>query len=375
MNGIARLAALTASVLIANRLLSWLFPRYPHGDSSMFDCAKEITQFHDQDVRLPKATQDKLRGHRQANQNRLKQGLEINEDPSVKEFVKQGSYAMYTINQHPNNDYDIDDGAAFIKEELVGPRGAELSPLQARQMVRDAIDDGSFKQAPEVRANCVRVFYQAGHHVDIPVYRICPDPDSDGETYLELASASGWRESDPRSVTKWYNDAVTVKSPDSINGQQMRRITRLMKAFAKSRDSWNSPSGFILSVLVDECYEADKDRDDVALYNTMRCIHDRLENDLAVRHPILSEDLTKTDNDPCMRDFREHLGQALDDLQILHDEDDCSRKAALKAWKKVFNHPFFDNKIEEEAGTRSAGLAAGGAPSGPVEKRGNSRFA
>ena len=57
------------------------------------------------------------------------------------------------------------------EEDLVGERGAEMTSLQARQMVRDAVDDGKFKQAPEVRSNCVRVLYEAGYHVDLPVYR------------------------------------------------------------------------------------------------------------------------------------------------------------------------------------------------------------
>src|SRR5262249_36820625 len=59
-------------------------------------------------------------------------------------------------------DYDIDDGVYFDKGVLVGDRGAEMSALQARQMVRDALDDGSFKTPPEVRTNCVRVYYEAG---------------------------------------------------------------------------------------------------------------------------------------------------------------------------------------------------------------------
>jgi hypothetical protein len=58
---------------------------------------------------------------------------------------------MKTMVQHPDKDYDIDDGVYFDKEVLVGERGAEMSALQARQMVRNAIDDGSFKTPPEVR--------------------------------------------------------------------------------------------------------------------------------------------------------------------------------------------------------------------------------
>jgi hypothetical protein len=64
--------------------------------------------------------------------------------------VSQGSYSMKTMMQHLAKDYDIDDGVYFSKKVLVGDRGAEMSALQARQMVRDALDDGSFKTQPEI---------------------------------------------------------------------------------------------------------------------------------------------------------------------------------------------------------------------------------
>ena len=367
MNPLLIFAAASLSIVAVVRTLS---PRHQKGASSMYDTNKEISKYHNDKVRLPQTTQDKLRGHRQANQNRLKNGLKSANKALPKEFIKQGSYAMYTINQHQNNDYDIDDGAAFEKDDLVGDRGAEMSGLQARQMVRDAVDDGSFKQAPEVRANCVRVYYQEGHHVDIPVYRKCTD--FWGEEYLELASSS-WKKSDPKGVTNWFNDSVKDKSPDSNNGQQMRRTTRLMKKYSTSRDSWNSPSGFIISVLVDECYSGKLDRDDEALYETMRKIYNRLCIDLTVRHPVLNEYLTKSSEDACMVDFKDHLKKALDDLQVLFD-DDCTHKSAMAAWKKVFNDKFFDEQTASE-NNALAGLAiASSTPSAPVQKQGGGRF-
>lgn len=338
----------------------------------MYNTSDELTKFHDQKVRLPNATQDKLRGHRKANQDRLKKGLEKAENPSPTDFVKQGSYAMYTINQHPNNDYDIDDGAIFLKDDLVGSRGAEMNALQTRQMVRDAVDDGSFKTPPELKKNCIRVHYKEGHHVDIPVYRQIEDEN--GETVLELAS-SDWKRSDPRGVTNWYNSAVKEKSPDNTNGQQMRRITRLTKAFSNSRDSWNSPSGFIISVLVDEQYRAYEGRGDVALYETMRAIYNRLRSDLTIKHPILDEYLTKSEEDACMIQFRDHLAEALDNLQDLLDEGNCTHKAAMKAWKKVFNNDFFTDLIADENRSAAGGLAISASePTAPVRKRGGGRF-
>ena len=54
----------------------------------------------------------------------MRKGLEDAEKPAPIEFVKQGSYAMKTMVQDPDNDYDIDDGVYFEKDKLVGePRG------------------------------------------------------------------------------------------------------------------------------------------------------------------------------------------------------------------------------------------------------------
>ena len=336
----------------------------------MYKTHKEISKYHNDKVRLPQSTQDKLREHRQANRNRLENGLQKADKPLQKDFVAQGSYAMHTINQHQNNDYDIDDGAAFDKDDLVGDRGAEMTGLQARQMVRDAIDDGSFKDAAKVKTNCVRVYYQEGHHVDIPVYRICKNIWD--EEYLELASSS-WKESDPKGVTDWFNSAVKSKSQDSNNGQQMRRATRLLKKFSTSRDSWISPSGFIISVLVDECYSSKLDRDDEALYETMRLVHDRLRFNLTVRHPVLNEYLTKSSEDACMTELRDRLEKALDDLQVLFD-DDCTHKAAMAAWKKVFNDKFFDEQVVSENRAAAGFAVASSVPSNPVQKQGGGRF-
>jgi hypothetical protein len=137
----------------------------------MFDCSKDVRAYHDQEVTLPKSEQDAMRDRRNANRTRLCNGLADAGKPAPFEFVKQGSYAMKTMTRDPDNDYDIDDGVYFRKEDLVGDRGAEMTSLQARQMVRDAVDDGKFKTPPEVRSNCVRVYYEKGYHVDLPVYR------------------------------------------------------------------------------------------------------------------------------------------------------------------------------------------------------------
>ena len=312
----------------------------------MFDCAKDVRAYHDQEVTLPKVEQDQMRNRRNSNRTRLRNGLSNANKPAPLEFVKQGSYAMRTMTRDPHNDYDIDDGVYFAKEDLVGDRGAEMTSLQARHMVRDAVNDGRFKRAPEVRSNCVRVYYEAGYHVDLPVYRRVVTTTVFGEEiHYELAASSGWKRSDARDVSDWYEDERAT----SADGIQLRRINRDLKKFARSRLSWHNSilSGFGITVLVTERFRH-ADREDRAFHDTMVAIRDRLDWDLQIAHPVTPGDyITSGSDDARARFFRDKLTEAIDNLQPLFDAD-CTRERALKCWDKVFATTFFSERFENE---------------------------
>lgn len=327
----------------------------------MYNCSDDVLAHHDQKVTLPQAERSNMRTRRDANRERLKKGLKNKDKPAPREFVKQGSYAMKTMVQHPENDYDIDDGVYFNKGDLVGDRGAEMSGLQARQMVRDALDDGSFKSPPEVRPNCVRVHYTAGYHVDLPVYRRVSTSDVWGnETYHHELGASEWKRSDARDVTDWFDRENTQRSPDGTNGRQLRRIVRQVKKYARSRPSWSGQilSGFGITALVVECYRANLGREDVALYDTMKAIRDRLRWNLVVKHPVTpNETITKNDDDASAKFLRDRLTEAIDTLAPLFDLD-CTRKKALKCWDKVFATSFFSDRDEPKKEAKAGLLKA-----------------
>jgi len=325
----------------------------------MHNCSDDVLAHHDKEVTLPQAERTNMRDRRDANRDRIKKGLKNNNKPAPREFVKQGSYAMKTMVRHP--DYDIDDGVYFNKEDLVGDRGAEMSGLQARQMVREALDDGSFKKPPEVRPNCVRAYYAAGYHVDLPVYRRVTVTDALGnETYHHELAASEWKRSDARDVTDWFDRENTRQSPDTTNGRQLRRIVRQSKKYARSRPSWSGQilSGFGITALVVECYRANPSREDTALYDTMKAIRDRLNWNLVVKHPVTpNETITKSDDDARAKFLRDRLTEAIDTLDPLFDPD-CSRKKALKCWDKVFASTFFSDRDEPKKEAKARLLKA-----------------
>lgn len=356
----------------------------------MYDCADDVLAYHDEKVTLPQSERTTMRERRDANRERLKKGLRDQDKPAPREFKSQGSYAMKTMVQHPQKDYDIDDGVYFDKEVLVGARGAEMTALQARQMVRDAIDDGSFKTPPEVRKNCVRVYYAAGYHVDVPVYRRITTKDVFGnETHHYELASSEWKRSDARDVTAWFDEENAAQSPDTGNGRQLRRITREIKKYARSRGSWSTQilSGFGITKLVTECFRGNADREDKALYDTMKAIRDRLKLNLVVEHPVtLGEAITKGTDDPKARFLRDKLTEAINNLVPLF-EPDCTREKALKCWDKVFNTTFFSDRLEKacELETKSAMgasailtsglLSSAAAAQTAVRKEGGGRYA
>lgn len=327
----------------------------------MFDCSKDLDAYHDDRVTLRQTDRTNMKQRRDANRTRLQNGLKKNDEPAPDEHISQGSYEMKTMVQHPDNDYDIDDGVYFTKDALVGKQGGDKSALDARKMVRDAVDDGSFKKDPEVKTNCVRVYYDLGYHVDIPVYRKVSETDFFGQEieYCELASSS-WTRSDARDVTRWFSSENTSQSPDSKRGRQLRRITREIKKYSKSRKSWESQilSGFGITKLVTECFYGDADREDKSFYYTTKAIRDRLTYNLVVDHPVTpNTTITTGTDDPKSRFLREKLTDAINNLAPLF-EHDCDREKALKCWDKVFNTEFFSERKTSTNKAKSANVSA-----------------
>lgn len=253
----------------------------------MFDLHTHLCKFELEHVRLGPNEKSKLAGYRDINVKRLKDGLDkIGEQDRAHynmpgEICSQGSYAMNTLNQHPDNDYDIDVALIFKKEDLPNDAAA------AREGVARAFCEagGNFTKDPEARSNAVTVWYADGYHIDFAIYR--SSIDAFGAEKIEHAGSDGWAFRDPMETTNWFNQKVKDLSPLQSLGAtteagQMRRIVRLVKAFCRSRASWSLPGGMIISTLVAQCYVSDFHRDDVSLYKTIKAIHNRL---LVSLHP------------------------------------------------------------------------------------------
>lgn len=316
---------------------------------TIIDCHKEMKGYHADAVTLSNDEQRDMRERRDNGRIRLENGLGAAGYPLPKSFSSQGSYAMRTMVQDEDCDYDIDDGAYFDKEDLKDSKNDYLTARAARNRVADALRDGRLAFDAKVKNNCVRQQYPTGYHIDIPVYRIINSKDIWGKNVVEyeLASGNDWVKSDARKVTRWYNDQVGIElSSGQSDYSQLRRVTKLTKKMARSRSAWKSKtaSGICISKLVVDNFIACLDRDDDSLRETWKAIRLQLLFSQRIIHPVYPEMNLAEDSDESVIFFRDCLEDSLEKLNVL-DRYDCTRKQAGDAWDSVFNTDYFSVQI------------------------------
>ncbi len=354
----------------------------------MYDYSKRIEAFWDEKVCLREDSKNKLFNHRKVNRDRLIkrlpeeiEGLSIGESS----FKPQGSMAMKTIIQARflDEEYDIDDGLVLWKSDLINAEGNELSAMDVKNKVREALKDNRFNRQPRLCTNCVRVFYADGdeekHHVDFPVYR--KYNDGEGKYERELASGENWTVSDPTQVTVWFESEVTNRNYNTDGkGTQMRRLVQLLKRFCRSQRNWDLPNGMKLTMLVSECQPEFSSGLDIAFRNLLKNLKKRLECSKVIfnlAHPD-NPQITRTLMDDSVCQLLEKIKEALEKLEIL-DNIDCKQSDASTIWDWVFKSDGFFKKYDENnndsqnVSNFAAGIAVS-TPKGSVDHRGGGRF-
>jgi len=311
----------------------------------MYDCSTEFSKYYREKVVLPESKQNELREKRKLNVDRLKKGIEkYNEENKtsykVSEDRIQGSMAMHTVVQNDHNNYDIDVGIVFEKENL-----GDIGPLATRNMVSSALkkETWQFTEDPEVKTSCVRIKYSEGYHVDFAIYRRFKDYGWE-ENYSYEHAGFEWSVRDLKALEDWFKDEIKEK------GDVLRKVIRLSKTFCRSRESWKEmPSGLIQTVLCSECINLNYERLDEILYYTMKEIVRRLNNNLEVNAPVdNNRPLVNREIDYTrMKNWKNRLETNLEKLDILFDFD-CTESEALQSWTNFFNCEYFYELINKQ---------------------------
>jgi hypothetical protein len=316
---------------------------------SVFDCGQDMTKFHNDEITLSKDDQGEMRKRRNTGRRRLEIGLEEAGHPQPELTCSQGSYAMHTMVQDADCDYDIDDGIYFAEDDLVDELGLPLTPQEAKERICAALSrDKRFASPAEVLSKCVRQVYNEGYHIDMPVYRIREERDGeDGvQEIYELAGNGGWDASDARATTRWFKGKVADLNKAKVGrGDQMRRVVRLTKGFARSRGGWKelTTSGIVITMLVVDHFVPCDGRDDEALLETWKAVRDRLKKSTEVAHPVNATNLAE-DGNAKVTFFKDKLDWALGELAVL--EKGCTCSEARQAWDSVFDTDYFKNLPE-----------------------------
>ena len=306
----------------------------------MADLQAEFKTFHER-IALTSGKKVLLRTARNALRDRIRRHFRDVLKLNIPKFHGQGSYAMGTIVNPLNGEFDIDDGV-YLQHLDTGDKSNWPTPETVHRWLVQATD-GHTDQKPIDKRTCVRVRYAGQYHVDLPAYG-----ELNGVYLLAEKGEKGWHLSDPLALTDWFKGRVKV------HGEQLCRIVRYLKAWADFQSSRQGKmsNGLILTVLaVDHFYE--DTRDDICLANTLRTMADSVSAVFSVYNPVdASEELTSRLTDQQKNRFQDAIADAADAAAEAINIDD--RYEASNIWRKELGDRFPAVEKEDDANQKKA---------------------
>lgn len=321
----------------------------------MANCDKHFGVYNG-NIRLTDARRKSLKGSRKELRNKVRKWFEENKPNETKpKFSGQGSMSMDTIiNPIPrkikeeNEEkmvlyYDVDDGIYFVGDKEPKERP---TPATYHSWIYDAVK-GHTDKDPIDKNTCVRTLFANGRNIDQPIYYKKGD-------IPELAhKRDGWIDSDPKAFTDWFND-LAGKEP------QLRRLVRYGKGWCDNREFENTskpmPSGLIITILFAENAVYRKDRDDVALKETLQAIQRKLNISFECKRPTTPKGENLLANYGHKDYFMDCLAKFIDDATKALQEKNF--KKATELWRKHLSDRFPLGDDKEETSNASAGLGA-----------------
>ena len=293
----------------------------------MADCHSLFTVFHRR-IKLTTSKEDYLRTSRDALRTCICKHFSEEEEISEPRFHMQGSFAMRTIVNPLDGEYDLDDGVYLTHVADLSNNVAEweITPHKAHALIASAVAEQTDAPVSD-KPRCVRVTYANDYHVDLPVYL-----EFQEVPYLADTGEMGWHPNDARAIVEWFREKA--HTPD----EQLTRMVRLLKAWADavSRDM-EMPSGLILTVLTVDDYVA-RDRDDLAFSNLVEGIARRLEEDQRVPNPKDEAEDLSVGHEAELQFLALRLGNLLKDARAATETE--STRQACELWGGQFGERF-----------------------------------
>ena len=322
----------------------------------MANIQKELITFHN----TIKVDEDELRDSRDALLKKIKETLKKNGCPVPVE-INQGSY-IYGVGIEPIEDleHDIDTGLEF---SIVAD---DYDAKDVRKWVYDAVKNHTSTKPKEKRP-CIRVFYKAGHHVDLVIYakyKTKQDKEIGVENHQIALENGEWRPSEPKRLKKIITESFGKFEETKVNGDanQLQRVVRCYKRwfdFDMPYETKDKPVGLAILLYAMEHLQPhldlDRKPDDLAAIKSLACtIKNTLER-LRIKKPTQEyEEMFEKISDKAMDELKKRAELLYNN--IIKVEEKASTEEACKIMVKEFGDDFpviKNKKVEDEAQLKS----------------------
>jgi len=241
-------------------------------------------------------------------------------------FYIQGSYKLKTLIRTKDDTCDLDDGVYFQDN----PDDVISTTLQ--RWVKEAVN-ATTDASPEHKKKCIRVMFQAGYSIDLPV--LVFDEETEEHPNLAVKNAD-FQLDDPK---EFVNEFRRVKT------DQMIRLVKYLKAWCDHKRQ-DMPSGLGMTVLTMKHFQSNS-RDDIALKFLLIEIEKELKLSFRCKMPTTPhDDLFQEYSATKKSNFMNNLSAFIDDAKLAIEEK--NKLKASKYWKKHLGDRFPEGEDEDE---------------------------
>jgi hypothetical protein len=297
--------------------------RFLRGDKSMADCNAEFKTFLNT-IQLSATKVANLRRSRDAIRDCVINYYKERE-LAPPNFCGQGSFKVKTGINQSDEDYDVDHG--IYLQHLPEKRENWPATKTVHKEICTAVN-GQTDLPVEDKQACVRVRYKKEYHVDLAIYG-----EYDGKIYLARKDNEQWEENSPKLFTQWFLDKLKV------SGEQLRSVVKYIKKWSYYNGYIDDISGFLITILTGDHFFQYADRDDIALFETLKNIVSHLEYQRKILRPVdpkknMTGSMSEKDMDRMITRFKDFRDSAEKATSI------GSKEEAQKIWRQLFGDDF-----------------------------------
>jgi hypothetical protein len=181
------------------------------------------------------------------------------------------------------------------------------------------------------------VRYKQEYHVDLSIYG-----EDEGKIYLARTDSEQWEENNPKLFTQWFLDKLKV------SGEQLRNVCKYIKKWSYYNGWIDGISGFLITILTGDHFYSYKDRDDIAISETLKRIVNHLELNRKILRPVVPRknmigSMSDKEVDAMIAHFKQFRDKAEEAVVT------AGKERAHKIWRELFGDEFPKYKDEQKS--------------------------